>query len=101
MRKRFASMPGVELTDLPRDHGDSAEVVTAVVRTPTAITPAQVDSLTAPLEAALGTPVILVVRSVITRGANRARFLSEPGDTLPPATQPPPTRAKPPARRRR
>ncbi len=101
MRKRFASMPGVELTDIQRDRGDSAEVVTAVVRTPTAIAPAQVDSLTAPLEAALGTPVILVVRSVITRDANRARFLSEPGDTLPPATQPPPTRAKPSPRRRR
>lgn len=82
LRRGLASMQGVELTDLRRDRGDSADVVTAVVRTPTALTPVQVDSLTTPLQAALGQPVVLVVRSVITRDADRTRYLNEPIDSV-------------------
>ena len=82
LRRGLASMPGVELTDLRRDRGDSVDVVTAVVRTPTALTPAQVDSLTTPLQTALGQPVVLVVRSVITRDADRTRYLNEPIDSV-------------------
>lgn len=101
LRKSLASKPGVELTDLRRDRGDSADVITAVVRTPTALTPVQVDSLTTVLEAALGSPVILVVRSTITRDADRTRFLSEPADTAPASSGPAKPRAGASTRRRR
>ncbi len=81
MRNSLASMPGVELTDLRRDSTDSVDRVTAIVTTPKALTPAQVDSLSAPLQVALGIPVRLVVRSVITVDADRNHFLSEPSDS--------------------
>ncbi|MGI8401892.1 MAG: TIGR00341 family protein [Gemmatimonadaceae bacterium] len=81
--RSLASEPGVELVDLRRDPGDSADVITAVVRTPTAVAPPQVDSLTSELSSALATPVVLVVRSIITRDADRSRFLYEPVDTAP------------------
>jgi hypothetical protein len=46
-----------------------------VVRTPVAVTPAQVDTLSQALERALGAPVVLIVRSVLTRDADARGFL--------------------------
>ncbi len=99
MRRSLTSMPGVELTDLRRDGGDSVDVITAVVATPRALTPAQIDSLTPPLEEALGKPIRLVVRSVITVDADRTRFLSDTPDTL--AASSSPRRVSTPRSRRR
>ena len=79
--RSLASTPGIEMVDLRRDRSDSSDIVTAVVRTPVALAPPQVDSLTTLLQAALGGHVSLVVRSVITRDADRIRFLNEPVDT--------------------
>lgn len=53
-------------TPLPRD---TVDVLMAVVRTPEAITSAQVDSLQTALGIALGAPVRLLVRSIVTRDA--------------------------------
>jgi uncharacterized hydrophobic protein (TIGR00271 family) len=54
---------------------DTVDVLTAVVRTPVAVTPAQVDTLSQALERALGAPVVLIVRSVLTRDADARGFL--------------------------
>ena len=56
---------------------DTVDVFTAVVRTPAPFTPAQVDSLDRVLDAALGTPVRLVVRSVLVQDVDAAGFLHE------------------------
>ncbi len=97
LRRHFTSTTGVELVDLRRDRTDSADIVTAVVRTPTALSPAQVDSLASLLRAALGAPVGLVVRSIITIDADTARFLNESTDSVSGAAA---ARSTPPGRRR-
>lgn len=79
---------------------DTIDVLTAVVRTPTPVLPAQVDTLTGLLRAALGVPVRLVVRSVLTRDADASGFLYERalGDSLPalgPASAPADSAASP------
>jgi len=79
---------------------DTIDVLTAVVRTPVAITPAQVDSLDAALDLALGTPVRLVVRSVLTRDADAAGFLYERPTTDTAGTSTSSGRTARPARRR-
>lgn len=81
LTRRLAASPGVELVDLRRDRTDLTNHVTAVVRTPTALAPTEVDSLTTLLQAALGIPVDLVVRSIITVDADRGRFLNESSDS--------------------
>jgi uncharacterized membrane protein len=115
LRQRLAPLDGVELEDVRREvvpvedsaagaagapadtapgrrPADSTTVFTALVRTPRAIEPAQVDSLERAVVDAVGQPARLVVRSVLTRDAVRDRFLYEPA----PAASP-----EPPARRAR
>jgi uncharacterized hydrophobic protein (TIGR00271 family) len=120
LRRHLASLPGVELEDVrrevlpatesslaavdaPADTGangalptDSVTVVTAVVRTPRAVTPGQVDTLERAVADAIAQPVRLVVRSVLTRDAVRDRFLYEP---VPPGPAAPPARSGVRARR--
>jgi uncharacterized hydrophobic protein (TIGR00271 family) len=103
LRQRMATVAGLELEDVRREvvargelwhaadsaadslgrrtAGDSITVFTAVVRTPRAIEPAQVDSFERALVDAIGRPVRLVVRSVLTRDAVSDRFLY---DSAPP-----------------
>lgn len=64
---------------------DSINVFTLVVRTPVAIAPAQVDSLQRTLADAIGRPVRLVVRSVLTLDATANGFLYDAADTAPPS----------------
>lgn len=101
LRARFAAMPGVELEELRREREDG-DLVLAVVRTPTAFTPARVDSLDRDLDIALGTPVRLIVRSVLTRDADATRFLHDTtvaADSLPaPALTPAAPAGLPPIR---
>jgi hypothetical protein len=116
LRRRLAATPGVELEDLRREvlpvaaapatadsapaggaalapaSPDSVSVYTAVVRTPAAVTPAQVDTLERVLIDATGEPARLVVRSVLTRDATASGFLHEPPPEAPPAARAAPRR---------
>jgi hypothetical protein len=60
---------------------DSVSVFTAVVRAPTAVTPAQVDTLQRAVVDAIAQPARLVVRSLLTRDATAEGFLYEAADS--------------------
>lgn len=100
LRQYFARTPGVDLEEIRRERTGSLNTVTAVVRTPTALLPAQVDSLEQVLAAGVSEPVRLIVRSVLTRDADAIRFLydstlvldSPPPDSITPAAAPPSAR---------
>jgi TIGR00341 family protein len=86
-----ATAPGAQLADLYRGEAPPAEgaavPVTATVRTPVAFDPAQVASMEAALVAALGQPVRLTVRSVLTRDADAQQFLYEPREEARPLSE--------------
>jgi hypothetical protein len=77
----LARIPGAQLADLRREQRGNGLVVTAVVRTPAAIDPAQVAELESALQEATRVPARLVVRSILTRDADAQRFLYEPEKT--------------------
>ncbi|HZF68032.1 MAG TPA: hypothetical protein VEZ47_08340, partial [Gemmatirosa sp.] len=114
LRRRLLATPGVELEDLRREvlpvvavaapaapaavadstalalppRADSVSVFTAVVRAPTAVTPAQVDTLQRAVVDAIAQPARLVVRSVLTRDATAEGFLYEAVDSASTAARP-------------
>jgi uncharacterized hydrophobic protein (TIGR00271 family) len=69
------SIAGARIIDLRRETTSGTTSVTAVVRTPTAITPAHVAAAQAALQRAVRTPVTLVVRSILVREADAQHFL--------------------------
>lgn len=78
MNKHLGDVPGARLVNLLRTQGDGTLAFTAVVRTPTAITPSQVTEMRDSLGTELKKSVRLTVRSVLTREADSNRFLYEP-----------------------
>lgn len=62
---------GAQLVDLRRQSTPEETVVTAVVRTPMAIEPAQVGDLEKVLQRAVDGPVRLIVRSIVSRDTDR------------------------------
>ncbi len=69
---------GARLTDVRRERTNGQTVVTAIVRTPTAIEPAQVADIEDALRKTVGSSVRLIVRSILTRDADAQRFIYEP-----------------------
>ena len=78
MNRHLANVPGAKLVNLLQTHADGSLAFTAVVRTPTALVPAQVADIEASLTKDLGATTALTVRSVLTRDANSTRFLYDP-----------------------
>jgi uncharacterized hydrophobic protein (TIGR00271 family) len=70
-------IPGARLIDIRRDTGAAGTVVTAVVRTPAVISPAQVAAMQAALKKGADADARLVVRSVPTRSADAQGYLYE------------------------
>ena len=77
---RMSEHPGARLVELRREGTEEPIRLTAVVRAPTAVDPAQVASLEAALAERLGAPASLVVRTVLTRAADATRFLYDTTD---------------------
>lgn len=86
LREQLANVPGATLIDVARSEENGQTVVTAVVRTPTPIEPTQVVSIQKAMTQALGNPIRLVVRSILTRDADSQRYLYEPKKETKPLT---------------
>lgn len=78
MRRGLVEVAGANLESLTRSDGTGTPTLTAVVRTPTAISPDLVGQLQAAVDAAVGRQVRLLVRSVLTRDADSQRFIYDP-----------------------
>jgi uncharacterized hydrophobic protein (TIGR00271 family) len=78
VNRHLKDVAGSRLVNLLRTQGNGVPSFTAVVNTPTAITPNEVGVNQDSLEKELGTPALLTVRSVLTKDADRNRFLYEP-----------------------
>jgi uncharacterized hydrophobic protein (TIGR00271 family) len=76
--KSLAGIAGARLVDLRRELNGNQNTVTAVVRTPSAIEPAQVVEMERSLQQAVGEPLRLIVRSVLTRDADSQGYVYEP-----------------------
>jgi hypothetical protein len=76
----LASVSGARLIDLQRE-SDGGTLITAVVRTPTAISPSLVAAMEKALRGALATPARLLVRSIPIQVANSQGFLYSPKPT--------------------
>ena len=77
LEKSLAEIAGARLVDLRRELNGEQNAVTAVVRTPTAIEPAQVVEMERSLRKAVDEPVHLIVRSVLTRDADSQGYIYE------------------------
>lgn len=78
---QLRGLPGAQLADLRRDppsDGGAEEGLTALVRTPTAIGPADVTRIQEALRRETGLRIRLVIRSILTRDADADRYLYEP-----------------------
>ena len=72
--KRIA---GGRLIDMRREDDTGGPLITAVVRTPAAITPEEVKAMQDTLQSAIGQPIRLIVRSILTHDADAQRFIYE------------------------
>lgn len=88
LNSQVAAVPGAQLVDLKRDETGVQTTLTAVVRAPTALEPAQVAEIESALRKELNTGVRLVVRSVLTRDADAQQFLYAPKEEPEPLTGP-------------
>ena len=68
---------GGRLIDLRREDDEAGPLITAVVRTPTVITPEDVKTMQDALQRADSKPVRLIVRSIRTHDADAQRFIYE------------------------
>lgn len=75
MNRELARLPGARLADVRQEAQDGRLHVAAVVQTPTEVDPARVAQLEAALREAVGQPLRLTVRSVLTRDADAERYL--------------------------
>ncbi|HKX18944.1 MAG TPA: TIGR00341 family protein [bacterium] len=75
LKNALALVAGAQLVDIRRDEAQGQTTVQVVVRTPTAIAPAEVAAIELTLQQALGMPLHLVVRSVLTRDADARGYL--------------------------
>ncbi len=81
IQDELRGLPGAQLADLRRDppsDGGAEEGMTALVRTPTAISPADVARIQEALRRETGLRIRLVIRSILTRDADADRYLYEP-----------------------
>jgi len=74
------TVPGAQATDITRTIQDGEPQITVSVRTPYAITPAEVESLQEQLRDEVDKGIRLVVRSVITTDADAEGFMHVPAD---------------------
>jgi uncharacterized hydrophobic protein (TIGR00271 family) len=77
LKDHLAAIAGAHLIDLQRQTNGET-VITAVVRTPTPVSPSQVATVEAALRATLDTPLRLVVRSIPIQVADASGFLYRP-----------------------
>ncbi len=78
LTEHLKTILGAQLTDIRLKTDGAQETLTANVRTPTAIEPAQVAEAEQALRQATGKPMRLIVRSILTRDADATRYLYEP-----------------------
>lgn len=83
LKRAMTEIPGASLVGLQRSETIGGMNVSAVVRTPVAITPNQVATMEQTLAEALEVRIRLTVRSVITREADATRYLYEATERAP------------------
>lgn len=77
LNAQMSHTPGAKLVDLRREMIGKHAIITAVVRAPEPIKPPVVGAMENALREAVGTPVHLTVRCVITRDADSTGYLYE------------------------
>jgi uncharacterized hydrophobic protein (TIGR00271 family) len=77
MSDEIKKVAGAHLVELSLDTGGERLTVKTLIDTPIIIDPSQVKKMEESLEAALGVPVHLIVRSAVTRVADSERYLYE------------------------
>ncbi|MBI2877330.1 MAG: DUF389 domain-containing protein [Candidatus Tectomicrobia bacterium] len=77
LNQQFKQVLGASLVDIRRENDGKNILLTAVVHTPTVIDPIQITEIERVLQHAIGAPVRLVVRSILTRDADAQRYIYE------------------------
>lgn len=81
LNKSLASFPGAYLNEIRREDNAGIKTIIAIVRTPVAITPAQVNAIETLLQT-IDANTHLVIRSILTRDADNARYLYQPAEDI-------------------
>jgi uncharacterized hydrophobic protein (TIGR00271 family) len=76
LKKALENIPGAYLDEVRREDDNGTKTVVAIIRTPAAIKPNQVQMMELPLQT-LDKNIRLVVRSILTRDADATRYLYE------------------------
>lgn len=82
---QLRAIPGATMTDMYSSDSNTGgqRTITAVVRTPSPVTPTKVADIEKAINQSVKPPVRLVIRSVITRDANSQSYIYEKNGTLP------------------
>lgn len=75
LNEELGIIPGTRVTDIENLPQEGYRSITAVVHTPSPISPGQVDAVEKRLNEALEEDIRLVVRSIITRDADKQRYI--------------------------
>lgn len=76
LKESLSSIPGAYLNEVRREDNNGAKTIIAVVRTPTAIRPNQIQLMQTLLQT-IDKDIRLVIRSILTRDADATRYLYE------------------------
>jgi uncharacterized hydrophobic protein (TIGR00271 family) len=77
LNDQLKKFPGAHIAELDLDPQKNRMGIVAVARTPVVIGPAQVAEMEKALQQAIGQPIHLVVRSILTSSANSHQYLYE------------------------
>lgn len=77
LNEQLKRILGASLIDVRRESNEGKIVLTAVVRTPTAIDPVKVAEIERVIQQDIGAPARLIVRSILTRDADAQRYIYE------------------------
>gem|GEM_PF-742147 len=84
LNEELKKISGAQLVELRSDETDGRITVTGRVDTSSIIDPPQVNEMEKSLNAALGVPVHLIIRSAVARVADSERYLYEAKEDIPP-----------------
>lgn len=75
------NLKGTQVIDVKKDTNNKTQLITASIRTPKAITPAEVQEIQQHLNDVINSNIKLIVRSILTQDADSTHFIEDTTDT--------------------
>jgi len=80
LSEQIKTINGAQVIDVTKDLENGAQVITVSIRTPTAITPTEVQNIQQHLNSEVDATLKLVIRSILTKDADAQQFLDSSND---------------------